>query len=264
MGRFRLGAYEFINCLPVYAAIHQDEVRLPLGVELVESVPAVLNNSVLFGEIDVTPVSASHHVGREDRFAPLPDLAITSDGPVQSVLLLHEDPIKKLDDRPVGITQKSSTARTMLQILMAEHWRVKPSYNIGPCYAQDLGDRYDAVLVIGDDALSVHDDPPEGVQVTDIGEAWKELTGGPAIWALWVAREEFRSRHDELYGKLEDCLLQSKEWGLDHMDRVVEIAADRSGLDPAVVGDYFDHLGYDLDGAAEKALETLAEHKSRL
>lgn len=264
MPRFRLGAYEFINCLPVYAGIHADEVRLPLGVEVVESVPAVLNNSILFGEIDVTPVSASHYAGREDRFAPLPDLAITSDGEVRSVLLIHRLPIDKLDGQRLGITQKSSTARTMLQVLLAEHWHVQPDVSIGPCYPQDLGKRFDAVLVIGDDALAVHADPPDDAEVTDVSAAWRDLTGGPAIWALWVARTDFKERNAELYGKLEAALTESKEWGLDHLDLVVEMAAERTGLDADAIADYYDRLGFDLDDRAEKALSVLKEHKLKL
>lgn len=262
MTRARLGAYSFANCAPVTTALHRDEVRLPIGVEMVESVPAVLNNSVLFGEVDVTPVSASHYVGREDRLVEVPDLAIVSEGPVRSVLLLHDGPIEDLDDGTVGITQQSSTARTMLQILMDQHWRIDPKINIGPCYPSDVGDRYDAALVIGDDALRAFADPPDGLGVVDLGEAWQDLTGGPAIWALWIARREFAD--DDLCGEVESTLTDARAWGLDHREEVVDAATESTGLDRDLVAGYLDGLDYTLDDRARKALETLQTYKAEL
>lgn len=258
----RLGAYTFANSAPVTTALNRDEVRLPIGVEMVESVPAVLNNSVLFGEVDVTPVSASHYVGREDRLVEVPDLAITSEGPVQSVLFLHDRPIEKLDGCTVGITQQSSTARTMLQILMARHWRIEPKVNIGPCYPSDVGDRYEAALVIGDDALAAFADPPNDLGVVDLGEAWHDLTGGPAIWALWVARREFAD--DDLCDEIASVLADARAWGRDHWEDVVAEAAGSTGLDRELVADYLDGLGYTLDDRARKALETLQTYKAEL
>lgn len=264
MTSVRLGAYSFANCAPVTTAIRRDEVHLPIGVELVESVPAVLNNSVLFGEVDVTPVSASHYAGREDRLAEVPDLAIVSEGPVRSVLLLHDRPIEDLDGATVGITQQSSTARTMLQILMDRHWGIDPKVNIGPCYPSDVGDRYAAALVIGDVALEAHADPPEDLGVVDLGEAWRDLTGGPAIWALWVARRDFAEAEGELCKEIEAALGRARDWGLDHRDEVVDEAASSTGLDRELVAGYLDGLGYTLDERARKALETLRAHKGEL
>ena len=51
----------------------------------------------------------------------------------------------------------------------------------------------DAAVVIGDVALraTLFDARRLGLSVLDLGEAWRELTGLPMVFALWAARRDY-------------------------------------------------------------------------
>ena len=69
----------------------------------------------------------------------------------------------------------------------------------------------DAVLVIGDRAMSVPDAPFHAV--VDLAEAWNAMTGLPFVFALWVARPGVD------LGDLPETLARCRAEGLAHAER---------------------------------------------
>jgi len=93
----KIGRIPYINCYPVYGAIDRGVVRL--GAELVDGVPTDLNQRMGAGELDISVVSAVEYARDADRYLLLPDLAISCDGPVRSVLLFSRRPAGELGAR---------------------------------------------------------------------------------------------------------------------------------------------------------------------
>ncbi|MGQ0538475.1 MAG: MqnA/MqnD/SBP family protein, partial [Gemmatimonadaceae bacterium] len=81
----RVGRIPYVNCYPVYGAIDRGIVRL--SADLVDGVPTELNNLMAQGALDVSVVSAVEYARDSRRYLLLPDLAISCDGPVRSVML---------------------------------------------------------------------------------------------------------------------------------------------------------------------------------
>src|SRR5256885_8430483 len=86
----RVGRIPYVNCYPVYGAI--DRGVVPLAGEIVDGVPSELNRQMAAGALDVSVISAVEYARDAQRYLLLPDLAISCDGPVRSVVLFAKRP----------------------------------------------------------------------------------------------------------------------------------------------------------------------------
>jgi len=93
----RVGRIPYVNCYPVYGAI--DRGVVPLGATVVTGVPSALNRHMAEGTLDISVVSAVEYARDARRYLLLPDLAISCDGPVRSVMLFSRGPAEALDGR---------------------------------------------------------------------------------------------------------------------------------------------------------------------
>jgi chorismate dehydratase len=244
MSALRLGRIPWINCYPVYAAL--DRGVVPLDAELITGTAADLNDLLAAGELDVSVVSAVEYARNAAAYHLLPDLAITCDGPVHSVVLLSKRPVHELDGATVLRTSSSRTSVLLLDLLCRHRWRVHPRFATVRAESTDLealrGFPHEAVLVIGDAALVL---AAEGryPYAADLGGAWKDWTGLPFVFAVWAARREVE--HRAVQG-LHRALLASRAWGLGHLDELAELAAKNTGIARHICRAYLADLDYAL------------------
>jgi chorismate dehydratase len=244
MSKLRLGRIPWINCYPVYAAI--DRGLVPVAAELISGTAAELNDLLAAGELDVSVVSAVEYARNAAAYHLLSDLAITSDGPVHSVVLYSRRPVHELDGATVLRTASSRTSVLLLELLCRHRWRVRPRFATVRAESSDLGALrafpHEAVLVIGDAALLLAAESSYAY-VTDLGSAWKDWTGLPFVFAVWAARREADA---EAVRRLHRGLLESRAWGLAHLEELAGLAAKNSGLPPARCREYLEGLDYAL------------------
>ena len=238
----RLGRISYINCYPVYGAIDRGIERV--SAEIVTGTPAELNDLLVAGELDVSVISAVEYARHSKDLVLLPDLAISCDGPVRSVLLLSKRAIGQLDGRTVLLTASSRTSVALVELLCREVWKIAPHFAEVRAEASDLDHLaelpHDAVLVIGDPALilSARRAYPHSV---DLGEEWKRLTGLPFVFAVWAAR---RAADPTLVRRCHRALVASRDWGLDHLDELAAAASVATGVAVADCRKYFAGLDY--------------------
>jgi chorismate dehydratase len=255
----RLGRIGYVNCYPVYGAIDRGLVAAPAS--LVTGTPAELNDRLADGRLDVSVVSAVAYAQHAADFELLPDLAISSDGPVRSVLLFSHRPPQSLGGGRVLVSTASRTSVQLLELLARDRWGVSFETTPAPAEPGDLerlkAVPHDAVLVIGDGALLL------GAQgaypcVTDLGEAWKEWTGLPFVFAVWAARRavDRRAVHD-----VHHALLASRKWGLAHLGELARRAAEATGVELPRCREYLAGLDY---GLSYRHLAGLADFLRRL
>ena len=115
----RVGRIRYINCYPVYGAIERGIV--PLDGELVDGVPTQLNRLMANGDIDVSVVSAVEYAKDADRLLLLPELGITSDGPVRSVMLFSKRAPRDLGGCRVVVSKSSMTSVHLLELLFERY-----------------------------------------------------------------------------------------------------------------------------------------------
>jgi chorismate dehydratase len=248
----RIGRIPYINCYPVYGAIDRGLVRL--DGTLVDGVPTALNDRMAHGDLDVSVVSAVEYARDAERYLLLPELAISCNGPVQSVMLFSRRPATELDGARVLVSRSSLTSVNLLALLFAHVWHAAPEFVPGDAEIVDIArfaeEPHDARLVIGDAALRLHDaaeqDGPWPAMYPyryDLGEAWKEWTGLPFVFAVWVAQRS-TPVHDSMAAHA--ALLASRDWGLAHLPELADQAAAASAVGRDRCLDYLSGLDYRL------------------
>lgn len=255
----RLGRLPWINTAPVFAAI--DRGLVPTGAEVVTATAAELNDLLAAGELDVSAVSAVEYARAAHLYHLLPDLAISCDGAVHSVALFSRRPVSELDGATVLVTASSRTSVLLLELLCRHVWKVMPHFATVRAEPGDLASLealpHDAVLVIGDAALHLRASNRYPVS-EDLGAAWKEWTGLPFVFAVWAARRDAdRDQALALHGRL----LESRDWGIGHLDVLATEASARTGIPVPTVRAYLGDLDY---GLSYRHLAGLTEFFGRL
>ena len=242
----KIGRIPYINCYPVYGAIDRGVVRL--DAELVDGVPTDLNRRMGAGELDISVVSAVEYARDADRYLLLPDLAISCDGPVRSVMLFAKKPASELSARNVIVSRSSITSVALLELLFENVWHARPRFVPGDAEVKDVvvesAIDADARLVIGDAALVLGTNHRERYPfVYDLGQTWKEWTGQPFVFAVWVAQRATDVKEALL---AHAGLIASRDWGLRHLPELAEQAHSATGVDRAVCAEYLSGLDYGL------------------
>ena len=246
----RVGRIPYVNCYPVYGGI--DRGRVPFNGMLVDGVPTKLNKMMAEGSLDISVVSAVEYARDSRRYLLLPDLAISCDGPVRSVMLFSRVAVKDLHGRKVLVSKSSMTSVALLELLFAERWKVKPEFVPSDAELTNLArfgeEEHSARLVIGDAALFLGSRIESGDTSTysfayDLGEEWKSWTDLPFVFAVWVAQRNVVV--DAALG-VHASLIQSRNWGLQHIPELASQAADATGVTLSVCERYLDNLDYGL------------------
>jgi chorismate dehydratase len=253
----RVGRIPYVNCYPVYGAI--DRGLIPLEGEIVDGVPSELNAQMAAGTLDVSVISAVEYARDANRYLLLPDLAISCDGPVRSVMLFSRRPASELSGRRVLVSRSSMTSVALLELLFEQVWDAKPTFVPSDAELTDIAkfgaEEHDARLVIGDAALRLGahlQDASERDQLMDrlgyryaydLGAVWKGWTDLPFVFAVWVAQ---RSTDTRAALNVHAGLMASRAWGLKHLETLAAQAALATGVSKPACLQYLSGLDYGL------------------
>jgi chorismate dehydratase len=252
----RLGRISYLNVLPIYYAM--ESLFGEDGFHLVRGTPAELNAAMRRGEVDLGSISALEYGRHHQDYLLLPDLSISSRGPVGSVLLFSRVPFNELEGRRVRVSAASASGAALVKVLLAKLFQVKPCYEAGPL-AQRPMIEVDAIMAIGDEALCLKQAKALPYEL-DLGEAWQELTGLPFVFGVWAVRRDFARSHPEETGTLHRLMVRSKTWGLGSLTELSRKAAAPFGLTPEQVLAYFQQLDYALTPEHERGLRTFFQY----
>ena len=251
--RPRVGHIQFLNCLPLDYALM--EGGFDEGLDVLCDVPAVLNGKLLAGELDISPVSSIIYAQHADKLLLLPDLSISAETALESILLVSKRPVEELEGGKVLLTSKSATSHRQLKIVLAQHYGLRQVRyeTTTSLWTAGVLDEADAVLFIGDDALGAYLHQQEGYYYYDMGGQWRELTGGGMVYAVWVARREFAVAQPHMVMKVQQRLRKAFTYGLEHLK---EAAAwiRRDGFTAEEIVHYIGLLNYDMTSKHQQAL----------
>lgn len=243
MARPRLGHIQFINCLPLYYGMVKNDVLL--DVDLVRANPADLARMITTEHsIDIAPIPAIEYARNADDLVLLPDIAISSDGEVQSILLVSKRPAEELDGGTVALAGNSRTSVVLARVLLARRWQVTPEFVSMPPDLPAMLREADAALLIGDEAIRTYWEPPAGVHTYDLGAEWKAWTGLPFVFAVWAVTREYAESMPEATRAVSDALNQSLAYCRAHLDEISEYAARWEQFGPEKFRSYFDALQF--------------------
>ncbi|MBX3167176.1 MAG: menaquinone biosynthesis protein [Candidatus Eremiobacteraeota bacterium] len=229
----RLGSISYINVLPVTLGLERNQVGFQ--GELVRAEPSALNAMTRTGQLDATAVSSIEYLSCWQLYRVVQGVGLSAPAAVQSVKLFSLLPIEQL--RTVAVTKASATSRTLLQVLV-------PGLQVIDLeQTPHLSEKQPAVLLIGDQALTA---PPAPYEL-DLGQAWKDKTGFPMVFAVWLCKRTLEEGPEKY-------LERSREWGAQNWNQVIQESMRRTGLDAATLESYFSGMRYHLGETELKSL----------
>lgn len=154
------------------------------GIRFWTAPPAELVKGLRAGEIDVALVS-SIELFRQPGYSYLDGICVGGERFVSSVQVFLKEPIENV--RQVDLDPSSRTSATLAQVIWPGSSTQRPRFfEVEPGSDPRAGNGQ-AWLRIGDACMREYlaQDAP---QVLNLSEEWREMTGLPFVFALWVIR----------------------------------------------------------------------------
>jgi chorismate dehydratase len=232
----RVSSVSFLNSKPLIYGLDN-----PAGIDLTLDVPARLIDRLTSGQSDVALLPTIDYQ-RHPGLVILPSGGIGCDGPTLTVRIFSKRPIA--ETKILACDPDSHTSIALARIIFAEHFGIHPEFTDRHSNRADQETR----LLIGDKVVC--EEPPGFDHQLDLGAAWKELTGMPFVFAVWVARAGVP------LGNLPELLEQAKHQGLAHVDELVTRHAIPRGWPPDLARQYMtEYLKYDIAAPQLRAIE---------
>ena len=263
MKKLRISIVEYLNTAPLVWGF--TDGPLAGKYDLSFTVPSQCAEALRQGDADVAIIPSIEYQ-RMDGLVVLPDMAVASDDEVRSLLVVAKKPVEMA--RTFALDSSSRSTQALVKILAKRLWRISPEFTNAPPNPSAMLENYDAALVIGDPALRVslkmaalagkvpsfenccsgnpEDMPVPGVDtlfVYDVVHQWRELTGKPAVLAIWAGRR------GTITPEVVADFHASKAFGLAHLRDIAEGAALKLDLPAGPLEDYLaQNIQFDLEG----------------
>ena len=183
MSAIRVGAVEYLNARPLVRDLDGHADLFTIRYDVPARVAAMLHD----GSVDLALIPTIEYLRGTD-YRVVPDIAVSSDGPVASVALFTTRPPTAI--RSIAIDASSRTAVTLLRILCVQSFDIEPKFHTMPPDLPKMLKRCDAALLIGDVALFTEHETVVDLDKIDLGEEWATLTDLPFVWAFWAGRPD--------------------------------------------------------------------------
>ena len=260
MGKSKISIVKYLNAVPLAWGIidgPQKQVFDP-----VFSTPAECADQLTQGAVDIGLIpSIEFQRIKGTRIVTGPVVASTHR--VRSVILVSVVPLWKV--KTVAFDKGSRTSVTLSRIIFSEFYHTHPDFTPAePDLAKMLA-QSDAALLIGDPALKFMEDNEcpdaarqkpflrlgaEPLQVFDLAERWRFLTGLPFVFAFWAVRQGFDDTG------IVDLLKQSRDFGVRNIPAIAEKYSSDLQIKKDFIQEYLEHsVHYYMDRACLEGLE---------
>lgn len=250
----RVGHIQFLNCLPLYYGLMKKQVLSE--VELIKGTPTELNEMLIEGTLDISPISSFQYGKHYKELELLPGLTVSSDGKVKSIFLISKLPIEELDGKTVALTNTSATSQNLLKIILQEKYCLNPHYFVSPPVLGNMLLEADAALLIGDAALEAFYKKPQGLYFYDLGEEWKSMTGQKMVYAVWAVRKEYSRRYPQAVSRVINAFNESMKYSVQNAAEIAAEIQKYEDYDAEFLQDYFKTLEFNFDSCHQQGLAT--------
>lgn len=243
MSAIRITAVSYLNTKPLLYGLLKSDLADELELQL--DIPSICAQKLLSGQADIglVPVAVLPELN-----APriISDYCIGANGTVRTVCIFSDCPLEQVQRLYLDFHSRTSVELT--KILLAEYWHLSPE--LIPAYEgyESQIEGTTAGLVIGDRAVGLEQKHP---YVYDLGNAWKDLTGLPFVFAAWVSTQPLEPRFLERFNR-------ALEAGIHDIPQLKYLLP--SPHPDFSVEDYFLHnISYELDQPKRRALSLFLE-----
>jgi chorismate dehydratase len=250
-----LGNIKFINCLPLHYGLSHGGFGEKLPIY--SATPAQLNQLIVTEQLNISPVSSIIYAQNSEKLVVLPNVSISAEKALESIILVSKHPIEQLKQARIALTSKSATSHGLLKIIMHHAYQASPEYFVSPLSLDEgVLDDAEAVLFIGDDALMAYHHQLNGYYYYDLGREWKNLTGLPMVYAVWVVNRKFADLNQDYVQMVYEKVTGGFQYGLTHIADAAHTLQDRFSLTATQIVHYIGLLNYQFSPAHEQALLT--------
>ena len=243
MEKIKVGIVNYLNTKPLLYGIERSPVLK--SIELIRDYPSHIAGFLLDGTIDLglVPVAILPKL-KESHIVT--DFCIGSDGPVASVCLFSDVPIEEIEE--VLLDYQSRTSVALTKLLLRDYWKVTPKLVDTESDFRSRIKGKTAGLVIGDRSFEQRKISPH---IYDLGEAWKNYTGLPFVFAAWVSNKKLDLDFIEQFN-------EANSQGVVSIPEIIE-TMDYPLFD---LNKYFHNcISYNLDDRKRKGLQKFLELK---
>jgi len=174
----------------------------------------------------------------------IPAGGIGCDGATLTVRVFSQTPIDRITS--LACDPDSHTSVALAKIILQRRYKIQPEFISLSAASNREGE---ARLLIGDKVVC--EEPAGFEHQLDLGAAWKELTGLPFVFAVWVARQEVAL--GDLPARLEQC----KRAGLANVNELIRKFAIPRGWPAGLALQYLTvYLKYDIGERQLEAMRT--------
>ncbi len=205
--KIKVGIVNYLNTKPFLYGIENSEIINQ--IELISDYPAKIADDLLMGKIDLglVPVAV---LPKMKEYEIITDYCIGCDGEVATVCLFSDQPIENL--KKIYLDYQSLTSVQLLKILLKEHWKL----DIELIDAQ--GENFRNLIKGSTGGLVIGDRAFEQRTISayhyDLGLAWKEMTGLPFVFAVWVSNKKLPADFIEAFN-------EANKGGINHLDKII-------------------------------------------
>jgi len=253
-------AVRYLNTVPLIEGL--DELGgMGGGVELVLAAPSRIGPMIRWGEADLGLASIIEASDFASELMMIPSGMIGCDGATMTVRLFSSVPLEEITE--VYADTDSRTSVMLCRVLLNRLFGIAPRIvefdarervvvGGGARSGSGPGDEWPpALLLIGDKVVT---DSPPAVRYPyqlDLGKAWKELTGLPFVYAMWMCRRDRAERENITTAAM--VLDRQRRHNLTRMEWIIREHAPRHRWPIDLARQYLSGLLRFTVGDAEKA-----------
>ena len=246
-----VGMIPYLNSVPFYRHFEKSGAG---EFKILPVTPRRMGQLSEKGQIDAGLFSLMDYFEQEDRLDLL-NWCIATRDQVKSVMLFSKEGWLDLDGKRIGITDDTATSVRLLQVLLGKKYNVKAIFERLHSGVNQYS-RYDAVLLIGDEALYRNKYGLEDFElVFDLAKEWYDWKKLPFVFAVWAA---LKSQPMEIKEQLGEIIERSLVESETKLGEIGELAGRRIGLTRDEVEEYLEGFNYRL---GEREREAMREFK---
>jgi chorismate dehydratase len=269
MAKNKISIVKYLNAVPLAWGILEGPQKELFDPVL--STPAECANQLEKGTVDIGLIpSIEFQRIKGSRIVPGP--AVASLYQVRSVILVSVVPLWKV--KTVACDSGSRTSVALTKVIFDEFYHIRPDFRPVEPNLPNMLTHNDAALLIGDNALKFmeQNDQPnaetqkpllrlgaEPLEVFDLAERWRFLTGLPFVFAFWAVRQGFKD------AGVVDVLKGSRDFGVANIPTIAAKYSELLQMKTEFVRAYLDrNVHYYMDQSCVESLQLFYEKAAKV
>jgi chorismate dehydratase len=268
MAKNRISIVKYLNAVPLAWGLLEGAQKDAFDAHL--NTPAECAEQLARGSVDIGLIpSIEYQRIKGSRIVPGPAVAATYR--VRSVILVSVVPLWKV--KTVACDSGSRTSVALTRIIFHEFYHTTPDFRPAEPNLDAMLAQNDAALLIGDNALKFMEENErpnaekqkaflrsgaEPLEVFDLAERWRFLTGLPFVFAFWAVRDGFKD------SSVVDTLKQSRDFGVQCIPAIAAQYSEKLQIKKEYIQEYLEtNVHYYMDQTCLEALQLFYEKAAR-